>query len=177
MFKVYLFIYLFFSYFGSQESKQMEKGGNYYEFFYNTRMVKPTILHFQVCWLFHLVMHLVIFLRFEWLITFALTWLESWNMSVCKYICCLGCFLCYIINQMLWIVCGCTSCTLIFFVDIEKQQSCRRWIGFVLYYISNKSNTSMCPFSLDTTVLFLCIVCGLTKVGLHSLPKWFSSLI
>jgi len=26
----------------------MEKGGNYYEFFYNSRMVKPTILHFQV---------------------------------------------------------------------------------------------------------------------------------
>ncbi|WVZ04692.1 hypothetical protein V8G54_018038 [Vigna mungo] len=31
-----------------KESKQMEKGGNYYEFFYNTRMVKPTILHFQL---------------------------------------------------------------------------------------------------------------------------------
>lgn len=27
----------------------MEKGGNYYEFQYNTRLVKPTILHFQVC--------------------------------------------------------------------------------------------------------------------------------
>lgn len=26
----------------------MEKGGNYYEFFYNTRLVKPTILHFQL---------------------------------------------------------------------------------------------------------------------------------
>lgn len=26
----------------------MEKGGNYYEFCYNTRLVKPTILHFQV---------------------------------------------------------------------------------------------------------------------------------
>jgi hypothetical protein len=26
----------------------MEKGGHYYEFFYNTRSVKPTILHFQV---------------------------------------------------------------------------------------------------------------------------------
>ncbi|RDX65925.1 hypothetical protein CR513_55368 [Mucuna pruriens] len=31
-----------------KEWKQMEKGGNYYEFFYNTRMVKPTILHFQL---------------------------------------------------------------------------------------------------------------------------------
>ncbi|GMN69073.1 hypothetical protein TIFTF001_038123 [Ficus carica] len=30
-----------------KECKQMEKGGNYYEFFYNTRLVKPTILHFQ----------------------------------------------------------------------------------------------------------------------------------
>lgn len=27
----------------------MEKGGSYYEFFHNTRLVKPTILHFQVC--------------------------------------------------------------------------------------------------------------------------------
>lgn len=31
-----------------KDCKQMEKGGNYYEFFYNTRMVKPTILHFQL---------------------------------------------------------------------------------------------------------------------------------
>ncbi|OAY51193.1 uncharacterized WD repeat-containing protein C2A9.03 isoform X2 [Manihot esculenta] len=31
-----------------KECKQMEKGGNYYEFFYNTRLVKPTILHFQL---------------------------------------------------------------------------------------------------------------------------------
>ncbi|XP_062108074.1 uncharacterized protein LOC133818958 isoform X2 [Humulus lupulus] len=31
-----------------KECKQMEKGGNYYDFFYNTRMVKPTILHFQL---------------------------------------------------------------------------------------------------------------------------------
>ncbi|KAG4937620.1 hypothetical protein JHK82_051849 [Glycine max] len=31
-----------------KECKQIEKGGNYYEFFYNTRMVKPTILHFQL---------------------------------------------------------------------------------------------------------------------------------
>lgn len=30
----------------------MEKGGHYYEFFHNTRSVKPTILHFQVCGLF-----------------------------------------------------------------------------------------------------------------------------
>ncbi|EOY05019.1 Transducin/WD40 repeat-like superfamily protein isoform 2 [Theobroma cacao] len=30
-----------------KECKQMEKGGNYYEFFHNTRLVKPTILHFQ----------------------------------------------------------------------------------------------------------------------------------
>ncbi|KAH7682931.1 WD40-repeat-containing domain-containing protein [Dioscorea alata] len=28
--------------------KQMNKGGNYYEFLYNTRLVKPTILHFQL---------------------------------------------------------------------------------------------------------------------------------
>ncbi|KAM0944153.1 putative transcription factor WD40-like family [Dioscorea sansibarensis] len=28
--------------------KQMDKGGNYYEFLYNTRLVKPTILHFQL---------------------------------------------------------------------------------------------------------------------------------
>ncbi|KAF9688325.1 hypothetical protein SADUNF_Sadunf02G0185800 [Salix dunnii] len=31
-----------------KECKQMEKGGHYYEFFYNTRSVKPTILHFQL---------------------------------------------------------------------------------------------------------------------------------
>ncbi|KAJ6329330.1 hypothetical protein OIU77_010916 [Salix suchowensis] len=31
-----------------KECKQMEKGGNYYEFFHNTRSVKPTILHFQL---------------------------------------------------------------------------------------------------------------------------------
>ncbi|KAE8725906.1 leucine-rich repeat receptor-like protein kinase [Hibiscus syriacus] len=30
-----------------KECKLMEKGGNYYEFFHNTRLVKPTILHFQ----------------------------------------------------------------------------------------------------------------------------------
>ncbi|KAE8726482.1 eukaryotic translation initiation factor 3 subunit H [Hibiscus syriacus] len=30
-----------------KECKQVEKGGNYYEFFYNTRSIKPTILHFQ----------------------------------------------------------------------------------------------------------------------------------
>ncbi|GKB26987.1 uncharacterized WD repeat-containing protein-like protein isoform X1 [Tanacetum coccineum] len=28
--------------------KQKQKGGNYYEFFHNTRLVKPTILHFQL---------------------------------------------------------------------------------------------------------------------------------
>ncbi|XP_022733334.1 uncharacterized WD repeat-containing protein C2A9.03-like isoform X2 [Durio zibethinus] len=32
----------------NKECKQMEKGGNYYEFFHNTRLVKPTILHFQL---------------------------------------------------------------------------------------------------------------------------------
>lgn len=31
-----------------KECKQTEKGGNYYEFFHNTRLVKPTILHFQL---------------------------------------------------------------------------------------------------------------------------------
>ncbi|KAL3329478.1 hypothetical protein AABB24_036524 [Solanum stoloniferum] len=31
-----------------KECKQVEKGGNYYEFFYNARSVKPTILHFQL---------------------------------------------------------------------------------------------------------------------------------
>ncbi|XP_009615119.1 putative WD repeat-containing protein C2A9.03 [Nicotiana tabacum] len=31
-----------------KECKQVKKGGNYYEFFYNTRLVKPTILHFQL---------------------------------------------------------------------------------------------------------------------------------
>lgn len=31
-----------------KECKSMEKGGNYYDFFYNSRMVKPTILHFQL---------------------------------------------------------------------------------------------------------------------------------
>eukprot|EP00258_Populus_trichocarpa_P024401 XP_024440420.1 uncharacterized protein LOC7466324 isoform X3 [Populus trichocarpa] len=31
----------------NKECKQMEKGGYYYEFFHNTRSVKPTILHFQ----------------------------------------------------------------------------------------------------------------------------------
>ncbi|EHA8586372.1 hypothetical protein COCNU_scaffold000257G000010 [Cocos nucifera] len=32
----------------NKKCKQVEKGGNYYEFQYNTRLVKPTILHFQV---------------------------------------------------------------------------------------------------------------------------------
>ncbi|KAK9265821.1 hypothetical protein L1049_001788 [Liquidambar formosana] len=31
-----------------KECKQVEKGGNYYEFFHNSRHVKPTILHFQL---------------------------------------------------------------------------------------------------------------------------------
>nr|GEW75699.1 hypothetical protein [Tanacetum cinerariifolium] len=31
-----------------QKCKQKSKGGNYYEFFHNTRSVKPTILHFQL---------------------------------------------------------------------------------------------------------------------------------
>ncbi|XP_012478426.1 uncharacterized WD repeat-containing protein C2A9.03 isoform X1 [Gossypium raimondii] len=31
-----------------KEFKHIEKGGNYYEFFYNTRLIKPTILHFQL---------------------------------------------------------------------------------------------------------------------------------
>lgn len=31
-----------------KEWKSKEKGGNYYEFFYNSRLVKPTILHFQL---------------------------------------------------------------------------------------------------------------------------------
>ncbi|KAF6176442.1 hypothetical protein GIB67_010079 [Kingdonia uniflora] len=31
-----------------KECKQMDKGGNYYEFQHNTRLVKPTILHFQL---------------------------------------------------------------------------------------------------------------------------------
>ncbi|KAA8527301.1 hypothetical protein F0562_034602 [Nyssa sinensis] len=31
-----------------KECNQMEKGGNYYEFFHNARLVKPTILHFQL---------------------------------------------------------------------------------------------------------------------------------
>ncbi|KAJ0727413.1 hypothetical protein HanLR1_Chr07g0229541 [Helianthus annuus] len=31
-----------------KKCKQKPKGGNYYEFFHNTRLVKPTILHFQV---------------------------------------------------------------------------------------------------------------------------------
>ena len=31
-----------------QECKQVERGGNFYEFRYNSRSVKPTILHFQV---------------------------------------------------------------------------------------------------------------------------------
>ena len=35
--------YFFLSLSGSQECKQMEKGGNYYEFFYHRRMVKPTV--------------------------------------------------------------------------------------------------------------------------------------
>ncbi|KAL9232713.1 hypothetical protein vseg_007790 [Gypsophila vaccaria] len=32
----------------NKEWKAKVKGGNYYEFFYNSRMVKPTILHFQL---------------------------------------------------------------------------------------------------------------------------------
>lgn len=31
-----------------KECEQVEKGANYYEFFYNARSVKPTILHFQL---------------------------------------------------------------------------------------------------------------------------------
>ncbi|KAJ0092691.1 hypothetical protein Patl1_26208 [Pistacia atlantica] len=31
-----------------KECKQTQKSGNYYEFFHNTRLVKPTILHFQL---------------------------------------------------------------------------------------------------------------------------------
>ncbi|KAF8402249.1 hypothetical protein HHK36_013201 [Tetracentron sinense] len=31
-----------------KECKQVQKGGNYYEFCHNTRLVKPTILHFQL---------------------------------------------------------------------------------------------------------------------------------
>lgn len=31
-----------------KKCKQMQKGGNYFEFFHNTRAVKPTILHFQL---------------------------------------------------------------------------------------------------------------------------------
>ncbi|KAK7270027.1 hypothetical protein RIF29_22882 [Crotalaria pallida] len=31
-----------------KECKQVDKGGKYYEFFHNTRLVKPTILHFQL---------------------------------------------------------------------------------------------------------------------------------
>lgn len=31
-----------------KKCKQVEKGGNYYEFQYNTRLVKPSILHFQL---------------------------------------------------------------------------------------------------------------------------------
>ncbi|XP_049398904.1 uncharacterized WD repeat-containing protein C2A9.03-like [Solanum stenotomum] len=31
-----------------KECKQVKKGGNFYDFFYNTRLVKPTILHFQL---------------------------------------------------------------------------------------------------------------------------------
>nr|GMD72237.1 uncharacterized WD repeat-containing protein C2A9.03-like [Ipomoea batatas] len=31
-----------------KECKQTEKGANYYDFFYNTRVVKPTLLHFQL---------------------------------------------------------------------------------------------------------------------------------
>ncbi|OAY64643.1 uncharacterized WD repeat-containing protein C2A9.03-like [Ananas comosus] len=31
-----------------KKCKQVEKGGNYYEFLYNSRMVKPIILHFQL---------------------------------------------------------------------------------------------------------------------------------
>ncbi|XP_050141871.1 uncharacterized WD repeat-containing protein C2A9.03-like isoform X3 [Malus sylvestris] len=31
-----------------KECKQMQKGGSYYDFFHNTRLVKPTILHFQL---------------------------------------------------------------------------------------------------------------------------------
>ncbi|XLT12981.1 hypothetical protein HN51_058671 [Arachis hypogaea] len=35
-----------FCFFVSQDCKRSVKGGKYYDFFYNTRMVKPTILHF-----------------------------------------------------------------------------------------------------------------------------------
>nr|GMD63180.1 uncharacterized WD repeat-containing protein C2A9.03-like [Ipomoea batatas] len=42
-----------------KECKQTEKGANYYDFFYNTRVVKPTLLHFQVCF-FSKILHLFI---------------------------------------------------------------------------------------------------------------------
>ncbi|XLR68701.1 hypothetical protein HN51_015755 [Arachis hypogaea] len=38
----------------NEDCKRSVKGGKYYDFFYNTRMVKPTILHFQVCLIFHM---------------------------------------------------------------------------------------------------------------------------
>lgn len=47
----------------------MEKGGNYYEFFYNTRLVKPTILHFQVCGLLMLYL-IIIYIYFVFLHVF-----------------------------------------------------------------------------------------------------------
>ena len=41
----------------------MEKGGNYYEFFLNTRLVKPTILHFRFVDIQGLCGFLVIYLK------------------------------------------------------------------------------------------------------------------
>ena len=41
----------------------MEKSGNYYEVFHNTRLVKPAIPHFQVCVFYMLCGFSVIHLR------------------------------------------------------------------------------------------------------------------
>lgn len=42
---------LYFFFFSClQECKATDKGGKYYDFWQNTRSVKSTILHFQVCW-------------------------------------------------------------------------------------------------------------------------------
>jgi hypothetical protein len=48
-----------------KECKPTQKGGNYFDFFHNTRSVKPTILHFQVCELFKCCLAILCFVCFE----------------------------------------------------------------------------------------------------------------
>lgn len=75
-----------------QKYKPVEKGANYYEFFYNTRVVKPTILHFQVCGSLRnrdIIFSIVLPLLMYWLLCvytfkakeFGLVYFKTWCLS------------------------------------------------------------------------------------------------